>query len=95
LFPVCSTRRFYGKVFARIDSQSGNREMPAVARKFEPQPSRKTFHATALVTRLEEWWVEAESAEEAKALLVAGDGHHAGLGERVHVELEGVLEEAG
>ena len=34
--------------------------MPAVARKFEPQPKLKTFHATMLVTRLEEWWVEAE-----------------------------------
>jgi len=69
--------------------------MPAVARKFEPQPRRKTFHATMLVTRLEEWWVEAETAQEAQALLAAGDGHHAALGERVHVELEGVLEEAG
>ena len=67
--------------------------MPAVARKFEPQPrSARPFHATMLVTRLEEWWVEAETAEEAQALLAAGDGHHAGLGERVHVELEGVLE---
>jgi hypothetical protein len=72
--------------------------MSAVARKLAPAPSLdtslKTFHATVLVTRLEEWWVEADTAEEAQALLVAGDGHHAGLGERVHVELEGVLESA-
>jgi hypothetical protein len=68
--------------------------MPALARKFEPQPKPKTFHATMLVTRLEEWWVEAESVEEAQALLAAGDGHRAGLGERVYVELESVLESA-
>ena len=54
----------------------------------------KTFHATMLVTRLEEWWVEAETAEEAQALLVAGDGHRAGLGERVHVEIERLFEAA-
>ncbi len=68
--------------------------MPAVARKFEPQPKLKTFHATMLVTRLEEWWVEAESVEEAKALLAAGDGHRAAFGECVHVEVERLFEAA-
>ena len=71
--------------------------MPALARKFEPtpppEPKLRTFHATVLVTRLEEWWVEAETVEEAKALLAAGDGHHAAAGERVHVELESMLED--
>jgi hypothetical protein len=38
--------------------------------KFEPE--LKTFHATMLVTRAEEWCVEAQSAEEALELLVAG-----------------------
>ncbi len=33
------------------------------------------YHATMLVTRLEEWCVEAESAEAARALLAAGEGH--------------------
>ena len=47
-----------------------------------------------LVTRLEEWWVEAETADEAQALLVAGDGHRAGLGECVHVEIERLFEAA-
>ena len=41
-----------------------------------------------LVTRAEEWWVEAESVEDAQALLASGQGHHAAHGERVHVELE-------
>jgi hypothetical protein len=58
-----------------------------------PQPELKTFHARLLVTRAEEWWVEAHSAEEAQALLAAGQGHHAALGERLHVELEEVLED--
>ena len=58
-----------------------------------PQPRLKTFHARVLVTRAEEWWVEAHSAEEAKALLAAGQGHHAALGERLHVELEEILED--
>jgi hypothetical protein len=53
----------------------------------------KTFHARLIVTRAEEWWVEAHSAEEAQALLAAGQGHHAALGERLHVELEEVIED--
>ena len=47
-----------------------------------------------LVTRAEEWWVEAETAEEAQALLASGQGHHAALGERIHVELEEMVEES-
>ena len=73
--------------------------MPALARKFVPEPEpcergRRIFHATVLVTRLEEWFVEAESAEEARALIAAGDGHRAASGERVHVEVERVFEGA-
>jgi hypothetical protein len=44
-----------------------------------------------LVTRVEEWFVEAESAEEARSLLASGHGHRAGMGERVHLEVERVL----
>jgi len=54
----------------------------------EAQKARvKTFHATMAVTRLEEWCVEANSAEEAKALLAAGQGHRCHLGDCLHVEL--------
>jgi hypothetical protein len=35
----------------------------------------KTFHATMAVTRLEEWCVGAETPEEARTLLAAGQGH--------------------
>jgi hypothetical protein len=48
----------------------------------------KTFHATMVVTRLEEWCVDAESAEEAKAFLAAGQGHRCHLGDCLQVQLE-------
>jgi hypothetical protein len=65
----------------------------SAARKHPPGPELRNFYATLLVTRAEEWWIEAETAEEAQALLASGQGHHAALGERVHVELEEMLEE--
>jgi hypothetical protein len=48
----------------------------------------KTFHATMAVTRSEEWCVDAETPEEAKALLAAGEGHRCHLGDCLHMELE-------
>jgi hypothetical protein len=63
----------------------------SVARKLKAEPETKIFHATMLVTRGEEWWVEAESLEEAEALLAAGKGHRHTLGELIHVELDEVL----
>ena len=68
--------------------------MAATARKLKPKPTLKTFHATMLVTRAEQWWVAAETAEEAQALLASGQGHHCELGERVYVELEAMLDGA-
>jgi hypothetical protein len=60
----------------------------SAARKLKEQPRTKIFHATMLVTRAEEWWVEAESLEAAEALLAAGQGHRNALGELVHFELD-------
>ena len=40
--------------------------MAVVALKQRPAPVLKTFHATVLVTRVEEWWVEAHTAAEAR-----------------------------
>jgi hypothetical protein len=54
----------------------------------------KTFHAAMIVTRLEEWCVEAETPEEASALLAAGQGHRCQLGDCVHVELEAMEDAA-
>jgi hypothetical protein len=45
-----------------------------------------------LVTRAEEWCVEAETAEEARELLATGHGHRCHLGDRVHLELQAVDE---
>jgi hypothetical protein len=50
----------------------------------------KTFHATMVVTRREEWCVDAETPAEAKALLAAGQGHRCHLGDCLHLELEAV-----
>jgi hypothetical protein len=49
---------------------------------------RKTFYASMQVTRIEDWCVEAETAEEARALLASGDGERCQLGECVHVEVQ-------
>ena len=56
--------------------------------------SLKTFHATMAVTRLEEWCVDAETAEEARALLAAGQGHRCHLGDCLHVQLEAMEDAA-
>jgi hypothetical protein len=68
--------------------------MTARALKRQQRPQLRAFYATMLVTRVEQWWVEAESAEEAQELLASGQGHHASIGERVHVELGMMSEDA-
>jgi hypothetical protein len=55
------------------------------------KPKTQTYHATMLVTRVEEWCVEASSPEEAQALLAAGDGHRCSPGEICCVELSEIL----
>jgi hypothetical protein len=52
----------------------------------------KTFHATMAVTRIEEWCVDAETLEEARALLAAGEGHRCHVGDRLNVELTNLNE---
>jgi len=52
----------------------------------------KTFHATMHVIRTEEWCVEAEHAEEARALLAAGEGHRCASGDCIDVELQSLNE---
>jgi hypothetical protein len=60
--------------------------------KRKPEPELKTYHATVLVTRAEEWCVEADSPEEAREILAAGLGHRCHLGERVQFEVDRVEE---
>jgi hypothetical protein len=67
--------------------------MAATARTIRERPKRRIFHATMLVTRVEHWWVEAETAAGAREAFEGGEGHVGALGARVHVELEGAPEE--
>ena len=53
-----------------------------------PQHKKKMFHATMLVTRLEEWCVEAETAEQARELLASGEGHACHIGDCTYVDVE-------
>ncbi len=47
----------------------------------------QTFHASMIVTRVEDWCVEAADLDEARALLQAGEGHRCASGELVWIEL--------
>jgi hypothetical protein len=49
------------------------------------------YHATMLVTRTEEWCVEAASPEEAKARLQNGEGHRCAPGEIFCMEIGEVI----
>ena len=62
--------------------------MAVAARKLKSCPV--TYHATLLVTRIEEWCVEAETAEQARELLAAGQGYRCHIGDRVHAEVQQV-----
>jgi hypothetical protein len=66
--------------------------MAVAALKQESGPAPKLFHATVLITRAEEWCVEAETAEEARELLALGQGHRCHLGHRLHAEVQEVDE---
>ena len=57
------------------------------------KPGTKTFHAMMVVTRTEEWCVDAETAEEARALLAAGAGHRCHVGDRLHAEVDRILDD--
>lgn len=47
----------------------------------------ETYHATMMITRAEEWCVDATSPDEANALLAAGQGHRCHHGDAHHIEL--------
>jgi hypothetical protein len=52
------------------------------------KPKRKLFHAIVQVTRIEDWCVEAETEEEARALLASGAGERCGIGDRVYIDVQ-------
>lgn len=73
--------------------------MPASSalRREPPRPAEQTkprlFHARMVVTRVEEWCVEAGTSEEARMLLTSGAGHRCTPGESIQVELEQLIDE--
>jgi hypothetical protein len=69
------------------DSLSSGRMLSPTKKK------TKMFHASMKVTRLEEWCVEAETPDQARALLESGAGHRLCIGECLDVELEQLLED--
>jgi hypothetical protein len=56
------------------------------------KPEFKIYHATVQITRIEQWCVEAPSAEEARELLATGAGYRCEIGECVNIEVERVEE---
>jgi hypothetical protein len=52
----------------------------------------KIFHASMHVTRVEEWFVEAQTKEEARKLLESGGGHRSHVGECVQIEFAEISE---
>ena len=77
------------KPSAKSGTMSEERPAPRPVGKAKP----RLFHARMLVTRLEEWCVEAESVEQARALLTAGAGHRCTPGESIQVEVDSVFDE--
>lgn len=69
------------------------RPAPRPAARPQKQPKPRLFHARMVVTRVEEWCVEATTAAEAEALLAAGAGHRCTPGESIAVELERLIDE--
>jgi hypothetical protein len=63
--------------------------MPAAAAK----KKRKVFHANVVVTRIEEWCVEAETPEQARELLASGEGHRCHFVDRIHAEVQNVIDD--
>jgi hypothetical protein len=78
------------KAAPQFETEPQPKEAPQL--RAAPQPAR-LFHARMLVTRAEEWCVEAATPEEARALLAAGAGHRCTPGDSVQVELESLLDD--
>jgi hypothetical protein len=71
-------------------TSDSSRSRPVAVVALKQKPLLKTFHAIVHVTRVEQWCVEAETAEEARELLAAGAGHRCEIGDCVNVEVEHV-----
>ncbi|MGN6749476.1 MAG: hypothetical protein ACTHJS_12865 [Xanthobacteraceae bacterium] len=76
-----------------MPARSALLRVPRVAPEATPDTKPRLFHARMLVTRVEEWCVEAQTEAQARALLAAGAGHRCAPGESVQVEIESLLDE--
>lgn len=55
-----------------------------------PKKKLKMFHASVQVTRIEDWCVEAKTAQEARDLLASGQGERLRIGDCVYLEVADV-----
>jgi hypothetical protein len=77
---------------AKSVTKGATKSMGKNATRSSAKRKRRVFYATVQVTRVENWCVEAESAEEARALLSKGEGERFRLGDCVHLEVHDVTE---
>ena len=77
---------------ANNEAKSTTKSVIKTMARSSAKRKRKLFYATVQVTRVEDWCVEAESAEEARALLAQGEGDRFRLGDCVHLEIQDVTE---
>jgi hypothetical protein len=73
-----------------VESDSLWERSPMALAALKLKPKLKTFLAAVHVTRIEQWCVEAETAEEACELLAAGDGYRCDIGDCINIEVERV-----
>jgi hypothetical protein len=57
-----------------------------------PKKKPRTFYASVHVTRVEDWCVEAETEEEARALLASGQGERLRVGDFVYCDVADLSE---
>ena len=76
-----------------MSAQSALLRAPRTLSEAAPEPKTRLFHARMLVTRVEEWCVEAQTPEQARALLAAGAGYRCTPGESIQVEVDSLLED--
>src|SRR5580658_7147405 len=77
---------------ANDDARSLDRSAAKNMARSVAKRKHKLFYATVQVTRVEEWCVEAESAEESRAQLAKCEGERFRLGDCVHLEVHDVTE---
>jgi uncharacterized protein YbaP (TraB family) len=76
-----------------MPARSAVLRLPRAASAAAAETKTRMFHARMLVTRVEEWCVEAETEEQARALLAAGAGHRCTPGESIQVEIDSLLDD--